>query len=184
MNNLLRYLSYNEYEMIKNEEDLYRKSYNLVMWLFKDKKDKNNELYIGHLLRVASKMKGVEGKVVALLHDLVEDVEYVTFLDLINIGIPGNVIEALKLVTKQPHRNDLSEEEKIHLYNTEIDNIINSNNSLAIALKYADMSDNFNKDRLSKLDEATKSWLNKKYSENIKKLEKRMENINDRYKIN
>ena len=175
MNNLTKYLSDEEFNYIYHEHDIYNKSMMLVEILFIDKVDKNNKPYLYHLLRVSSKMSTIEGKTAALLHDVVEDIEGVTFDDLIDIGIPNNIIEVLKLVTKKPHEDNLNREEKLLLYNDEIDNIIKSDNELAIELKYSDMSDNFNKNRLSELDETTREWLTRKYGNNIKKLEKRLE---------
>ena len=177
MNNILKHLQWrDEFDALKKEEDLYKKSLYLVKWLFENKTDKDDKPYINHLLRVSSKMTTLDGKVAALLHDVVEDIEGVTFDDLIDIGIPYNIIKVLKLVTKKPHENNLTKEEKLLLYNEEINNIIKSNNMLAIELKYSDMSDNYNKERLNKLDSTTREWLEKKYSNNIKKLEKRLEN--------
>lgn len=181
MNNLLRYLTDEEFNYVSSENDLYLKSLFLVEILFKDKVDKNNVPYITHLMRVSSKMTTLDGKVCGLLHDVVEDIEGVTFDDLKEIGIPDNIIEVLKLVTKKPHSEELSKEEKLELYNEEIDNIINSNNELAIELKYSDMSDNFDKDRLKLLSVEKQEWLTLKYENNIKKLEKVRRIENDRY---
>ena len=86
------------------------------------------------------------------------------------------IIEVLKLVTKKEHEKNISKSKKLELYNEEIDNIINSNNEIAIELKYSDMSDNFNKERLKLLDKDMQEWLTLKYGQNIKKLEKVREN--------
>ena len=180
-NNLLKYLSNSVFNNIKRETNLYKKSYDLVTILFKDKVDKNNIPYITHLIRVSSKMSTLEGRVAGLLHDVVEDIDGVTFEDLIDIGIPDNIIEVLKLVTKKEHEKNISKSKKLELYNEEIDNIINSNNEIAIELKYSDMSDNFNKERLKLLSEDKQKWLTLKYEKNIKKLEKVRRIENDRY---
>ena len=172
MNNLLKYLTDEEFNYICNENDIYLKSLFLVQILFKDKVDKNNIPYITHLTRVSSKMTTLEGKVSGLLHDVVEDIKGITFDDLKDIGIPEDIIEVLKLVTKKESSEKLSKLEKLRLYDEEIDNIINSKNRLAIDLKYSDMSDNFDKERLKMLSEDTQKWLTLKYEENIKKLEK------------
>jgi len=180
-NNLLKYLKEDEFKYVYNESDLYKKCLFLVSILFKDKVDQNNIPYITHLMRVSSKMTSLDGQVAALLHDVVEDIDDVTFYDLSDIGIPDNIIEVLKLVTKKPHREELTNEEKLELYNEEIDNIIKSNNKLAIELKYSDMSDNFDKERLKLLSHEKQKWLTLKYGENIKKLEKVKGDKNDRY---
>ncbi len=179
-NNLLKYLTEKEFNYIKNEKNLYKKSYCLANVLFKRIEDKCGLPYMGHLIRVSCDMSTFEGKVAGLLHDVVEDIEGVTFDDLIDIGIPLNIIEALKLVTKEPNDIKLSKREKLTLYNYEIDNIIKSNNKLAIELKYSDMKDNFNLDRLKMLDKEKIHWFKLKYGENIKKLEKVRDSY-DRY---
>ena len=56
MSNLLRYISYGDYLKIKECDDIYLKSSVLVRILFKDKKDKSGNPYLGHLFRVSSKM--------------------------------------------------------------------------------------------------------------------------------
>jgi len=180
MNNLLKYLTDEEFNYVCFEKDLYKKSLFLVEILFKNKVDKNNIPYITHLMRVSENMTTIDGKVCGLLHDVVEDIEGVTFKDLSDISIPDNIIEVLKLVTKKPHGEELSKEEKLELYNEEINNIINSNNELAQELKYSDMSDNFDKDRLKLLSVDKQEWLTLKYAGNIKKLEK-VRDKNDRY---
>lgn len=172
MSNLERYLGKETLEKIRECDDLYLKSAMLVRILFKDKTDKSGNPYIGHLLRVSNKMSTLEGKVLGLLHDTVEDIEFVTFEDLLDIGIPNTVIESLRLVTKDEVTEKLTKEEKLTLYNKEIDRIINSGNQLAIELKYSDMSDNYNPERLLLCDEEKRKWFTKKYSPNLKKLEK------------
>ena len=96
-------------EIVNNS---YKKSYDLVSILFKDKVDKNNKPYITHLIRVSSKMSTIEGRVAALLHDVVEDINGVTFNDLKDIGIPDNIIEVLKLVTKKEHEKNITKSKK------------------------------------------------------------------------
>jgi len=66
-------------------------------------------------------------------------------------------------------------EERLIRYNKEIDRIIESGNDLALELKIADMSDNYNDDRLKKLPLETIIWFNEKYAENLVKLKKERE---------
>ena len=156
-------------------KDLYSKSKILVVRLFEDRTDKNGKPYINHLLRVSNKMTTRDGKVVALLHDVVEDIGGVTFADLKDIGIPSHIIEALKLVTKKESSKELTKKEKLERYNQEIEHIIKSKNRLAIELKKIDMSDNFDIRRLNQLDEEKQEWLTQKYANNVVKLRKVME---------
>ena len=180
MNGLLKYFKDTELKLIKDTPDLLLKSKALVHILFSDKIDKAGKPYIEHLYRVSDKMTTLDGKVAGLLHDVVEDIDGVSFDDLIDIGIPLNIIEVLKLVTKEENIQILNKYEKLDKYNKEIDNIIISGNKLALELKIADMSDNFDPSRLQELSIEQQYWFNKKYGENLKKLRKVRDSY-DRY---
>ena len=171
MSVLYKYFTPEEIKQLNNC-DLYSRSKELVFKLFALKKDKAGKPYIDHLLRVSEMMTTIDGKIAGLLHDVVEDIEGVTFEDLFQFGVSDNIIEALKLVTKEKTDGNLTKEEKLQKYNREIDRIIESKNLLALELKIADMSDNYNPDRLEELDLETKKWFDEKYGENIKRLRK------------
>ena len=117
-------------------------------------------------------MTTTDGKIAALLHDVVEDIEGVTFEDLIEFGIPEHIIEVLKLVTKEKPDEILTPKQKLQKYNDEIERIIASKNLLALELKLADMSDNYNPSRLKELDTEKQKWFEEKYGQNIKRLRK------------
>lgn len=170
MNNLELYIDKESLNKIRKCDDLYLKSAVLVRILFKDKKDKAGEPYVGHLLRVSNKMTSIDGMIAGLLHDVVEDIPSIEFNDLLDIGIPEHIVETLRLVTKKPTIKKLSKVDKIRLYNEEIDNIIDSGDNLALELKIADMSDNYNPDRLNKLSIEQLVWFNEKYAKNLAKL--------------
>ena len=171
MNGLLKYFTHAELEQLK-ALDLYSRSKELVSKLFFHKKDKSRKPYVNHLLRVSEKMTSIDGKIAGLLHDVVEDIEGVTFDDLISFGVPEHIIEVLKLVTKEEINEPLSKKQKLQKYNEEIDRIIESRNPLALELKIADMSDNYDPNRLEELDEEKRNWFEQKYGENIKRLRK------------
>ena len=63
-------------------------------------KDKGENAYINHPLKVASMLDSEEEKVVALLHDVIEDSAY-TLEDLREVGIPKHLLEAIDLLTKK-----------------------------------------------------------------------------------
>lgn len=170
MNHLELYIDKDDLNKIKNCDDLYLKSAVLVWILFKDKKDKSGKPYLGHLYRVSNRMTTLDGMVAGLLHDVVEDIKDVTFDDLVEIGIPIHIIEVLKLVTKKTSGRVLTKQEKLTYYNQEIDAIIASHNDLALELKIADMSDNYNLDRKEGLTLEQLEWFNLKYAKNLEKL--------------
>ena len=176
---LLKYFTQEELDQLKTL-DLYSRSKELVSKLFFYKKDKSGKPYVEHLLRVSAKMTTIDGKIAGLLHDVVEDIEGVTFDDLISFGVPEHIIEVLKLVTKEKTNTPFTKEQKLQKYNQKIDRIIESKNLLALELKIADMNDNYDPNRLGELDEEKQKWFEQKYGENIKRLRKVREEY-DRY---
>ena len=63
--------------------------------------DKNGQPYILHPLRVMMGVESPAARMVAVLHDVVEDTS-VTFEDLAAEGFSGEILDALKLVTHKP----------------------------------------------------------------------------------
>ena len=103
-------------------------------------KDKSGEAYIFHPIRVMARCVTPEGKIVALLHDVVEDTP-VTFEELRAEGFAANVLAALELLT---HADDVSYEDYIQAI---------ASNPLATEAKLADLEDNSDIRRLQTIDE-------------------------------
>lgn len=181
-NNLLNYFSKEELLQLKKLDDLYAKAFVMTATVFKNKKDKGGEPYFNHLFRVSQKLDDEKEQVAGLLHDILEDTE-ITEDDLKNFGIPQDIIDIVKIVTKPiVDKTKLNEEERLKLYDEEINKIIATNNIHAIRLKYADMTDNFNPDRINKLPKEKQEWFNKKYGPQLVKLKTKKEgDYYDRY---
>ena len=178
MNNLLNYFTDKELKIITELNDIYIKSNIIVTELFKYKKDKAGHPYLWHLLRVSNSLELEIEKIAGLLHDVLEDTE-VTENDLLEVGIPKEIIEIVKIVTHDKiDKTDMTKEEKLELYNKEIDKVINSGNIHAIRLKQADMSDNYNKERLKELSQEKQQWFEEKYGKQLIKLQKVTEKEN------
>ena len=62
-------------------------------------KDKIGDPYIFHPIRVMQSMESINGKIVAILHDVVEDTDW-TFENLEQQGFPQTIINPLKNLTK------------------------------------------------------------------------------------
>lgn len=62
---------------------------------------KDGTPYIAHPIRVAIRCDSKQAKIVALLHDVVEDTD-VSFDDLRELGFTQEIIEAIDSVTKRP----------------------------------------------------------------------------------
>lgn len=169
-NHLLNYFSIEELKKICEIEDLYLKSKIIVYELFKNKVDKGGKPYIGHLLRVSDRLEGTIEKVAGLLHDTLEDTD-ITYDDLIDVGFTKEILDVVKIVTNiRCDKSKMTKEEKLLVYYKEIDRIINSGNIHAIRVKEADMSDNYDLNRLKSLSEEKQVWFHKKYGTQIKKL--------------
>lgn len=169
-NNLLNYFTKEQLEGLEKMEDLYARAFIIASIVFKNKKDKAGKPYFDHLFRVSLKLDEEIEQVAALLHDIIEDTE-VTFRDLLEIGFPIEILEIVNLVTKPNiDTSSMTKEEKLKLYSDEIDKIINSGNIHAIRLKRADMSDNYDLERLKELPQEKQEWFHEKYGKQLIKL--------------
>jgi len=100
----------------------------------KSQKDKSGEEYIRHPVAVSGYCKTERGRIAALLHDVIEDTA-VTAADLSSAGISGDVIEAVRCLTK-------GEDETLSDYLLRV-----SQNDIATEVKFADMRHNSDKSR-------------------------------------
>lgn len=118
--------------------DVIEKSLQIALKAYAGKKDKAGKTYILHPLRIMQSMETEEEMSVALLHDVIEDSEY-TAEDLLDKGIPANIVSAVSLLSKVDDEN----------YEQFIEKILS--NKLASKIKKADIEDNINILRLSEL---------------------------------
>lgn len=105
----------------------------------KGQKDKGGNDYILHPLRLMEAVERTDEKITAILHDILEDTCY-TAEDLWRLlNLPDEIIDALKLLTRRRGDNYMDYIKKL------------SRNPLAVAVKAADLRDNMNLERLSKV---------------------------------
>ncbi len=114
---------------------LTKKALKISFEAHKEQKDKSGLPYIAHPIHLAEQMTDEVTCCVALLHDVVEDTP-ITFEDLKKEGFPGEIIEALKLLT---HDHDVEYMD----YVKEI-----KKNPIARAVKLADLNHNSDITRL------------------------------------
>lgn len=133
---------------------LTKKALKLCFEAHKNQVDKTGLPYVFHPFHLAEQMKDEYSTVCALLHDVVEDTEY-TFEDLINMGFPNEVIEALKLLT---HADDVPYMDYVNALSV---------NPIAKAVKIADLTHNSDTSRLDVVDE----WALKREEKYKKALE-------------
>ena len=103
-------------------------------------KDKNGMPYILHPLRLMFQMKSFNEKMVAVLHDVVEDSDW-SLDDLKKEGFNGEVIKAVSLLTR---------EEK-DTYDEFVQKA--ASNPISKAVKIADITDNLDLSRIPKMTE-------------------------------
>lgn len=119
-------------------------------------KDKSGIPYVFHPFHVAEQMEDEDSAVVALLHDVVEDTP-ITFSDLEKEGFSGEILGALKLLTRK----------KGVSYQDYIKKI--KENPLATKVKLADLAHNRDTSRLDKMTKPDEERL-KRYEQAVKYL--------------
>lgn len=114
----------------------------LAAQLHKGQDDKAGGCYILHPLRVMLNpiIKTDEGRIVAVLHDTVEDCG-ITFRQFHDLGYSEAVIEALTFLTKLPG--------EMRDYDAFIERIRTGSSVIARKVKMADLQDNSNLSRFS-----------------------------------
>lgn len=106
----------------------------------KDQVDKSGIPYVFHPFHLAEQMTDEYTTVVALLHDVIEDTHY-TIDDLIEMGYPKPIIEALKLLTHDDNTPYMEYVGKI------------KENPIAKSVKLEDLKHNSDLTRLDNIDE-------------------------------
>ena len=119
-----------------------------------EQKDKAGNPYIDHPRRVAERLEaaGASAQAVAAgwLHDVLEDTP-TTAADLVAVGIPAEVIDAITAVTKRPGEPTEDYAARIRA------------SALGLQVKEADLADNCDPARMALLDENTRERLTSKY---------------------
>ena len=120
-------------------------------------KDRGGHDYIHHPIRVMHAMSNDQEKIVAILHDVVEDSDW-TFERLKEEGFEDSVIESLRCVTKYSEEEDYQEFIKRA-----------ATNKIATKVKMADIEDNLDLSRLGTLTEKDLTRI-EKYKKALKYL--------------
>ena len=120
-------------------------------------KDRGGHDYINHPIRVMHAMSNDQEKIVAILHDVVEDSDW-TFDRLKEEGFEDSVIQSLRCVTKYSEEEDYQEFIKRA-----------ATNKIATKVKMADIEDNLDLSRLGTLTEKDLTRI-EKYKKALKHL--------------
>ena len=112
-------------------------------------KDKGGKAYILHPISVMMRVETEEEKIVAILHDVVEDTDW-NFDELRKEGFSETVIEALETVTKYSEEED---------YDDFIQRSLK--NDIGRKVKIADLRENLDVTRIGELNEKDIERINK-----------------------
>ncbi|WP_297523096.1 GTP pyrophosphokinase [uncultured Clostridium sp.] len=134
--------------------------------IFSHIKDKGENLYINHLRSVAKDVDAPKEKIVAMLHDLLEDTDYIESY-LIKIGVPKELRDAVKSLTRIQTQS----------YKDYINNICINEKSFVLRVKLADLKNNMDISRISNPTKEDKERIRKRYMPAYTQIEKRLEQI-------
>lgn len=115
--------------------------------------DKAGFPYIFHPLRVMENVNGIQQKMAAVLHDTIEDTP-LSIDDLRARGCPPAVIGAVEVLTKRAGED----------HDRYLQRVVESGNSIAIPVKWADIMDNSDPRRLQYLPVEDQQRLSVKYA--------------------
>lgn len=121
--------------MTADMENILQKAIEIATAAHEGQTDSAGKPYIGHITRVMQAGRTIEERMTGVLHDIVEDTHW-TFTDLLREGIPANVVDAVRCLTKLENES----------YEHFIERV--KTNPVAIAVKLNDLRDNMDITRL------------------------------------
>lgn len=140
---------YDEYVELTEEEYFLELARQLAKEYHKGQVDKAGvDYFSGHITSVVNGVSTVEEKIVAYLHDTLEDTE-LSYLDLMVLGFSDKVINGVIFITKD--KKESYEDYLKHVKSHE----------LARAVKLSDLTNNMDLSRLKEITEVDKRRLEK-----------------------
>lgn len=143
--------------------ELFEAALGIAVEAHRGQVDKGGEPYVTHPIRVAFKCRSADAKVVALLHDVLEDGGSVWTAEALGMaGIPARLVRTVLVLTK-------AEGESYDEYLGRV-----ALNPLAVEVKLADLEDNMDVRRLGgrltpndamRLDRYVRAWALLKWKE-------------------
>ena len=129
-------------------DELLERAIKLAQKYHKGQFDKGGNPYIEHLLRVMEGVESINEKVLAVLHDVLEDCD-VSRDKLINDGIPEYLVEKLEVLCKGKNEKYFDYIDRIKV------------DQLTINVKLSDLEDNMNLKRLKEVTDKDMKRLEK-----------------------
>ncbi len=163
---LKEYLLDEKYDELRKSDDLIYKALELSTILFKGSVDKGGHPYALHLLYVYSNVNTKEEKVIALLHDVMED-KKVTKEELLDIGFPLKIVNDVAVLTRV----------KPMEYTDYIDNIIKNGSKEALNVKLADLENNIDLTRIKNPSVKDYERVEKRYIPSHEKILNRLKEM-------
>lgn len=165
---LKNYFDEDKFEKIKNTDNLIYKALEIVTTLFENDTDKGGHPYMLHIMYVYKHVSSFDEKVIALLHDVIEDKD-VSKEDLLEVGFPSYIVDDVVILTRV----------KPTEYKDYIDNIIENGSVRALHVKLADVENNLDISRIKNPSMSDYERLEKRYMPTHEKLMNRLEEINN-----
>lgn len=163
---LKEYLTDEKYEELKMSNNSIYKALELSLILFKNDTDKGGFPYLLHLFYVYRNVNTIDEKIVALLHDVIED-KKVTKEDLLDIGFDKKIVDDVII---------LSRDKKI-TYFEYIDNLIKNASKEALVVKMADLENNMDLSRIKEPTVYDYERVEKRYTPSYEKIRNRLEEM-------
>jgi (p)ppGpp synthase/HD superfamily hydrolase len=130
------------------QEQLLERAVELAVAAHVGQRDRQGQPYITHPLRVMARVQGTREKIVAILHDVVEDTAW-TLEQLREAGFPADIVHAVDCVTKR-------EGEVYEDFVTR-----SASDPTALRVKLADLEDNMDVRRLNEVTPKDMERLNR-----------------------
>ena len=165
---LKNYFDEDKFEEIKNTDNLIYKALEIVTILFENDTDKGGHPYMLHIMYVYKHVSSLDEKVIALLHDVIEDKD-VSKEDLLEVGFPKFIVDDVVMLTRVKPTD----------YKDYIDNIIKNGSIRALHVKLADVENNLDISRIKNPSMSDYERLEKRYMPTHEKIMNRLEEINN-----
>ncbi len=156
---------------ILNKKNEYEKAEILVHELFKNKVDKGGNRYLVHLYTVSSKGINDLEKIAGLLHDVIEDIDFVDEEYLLKLGFSKEVVQIVSIITKRENES----------YNDYINRLIQSDNLNVLHIKKADLEHNMNLERINNPTIKDRERNRVKYQPNYQKIMNKIKEMENDY---
>ena len=163
---LKKYFDEDKYEEIKKSDNLIYKALEIVTTLFENDTDKGKMPYMLHIEYVYRHVSSMDEKIVALLHDVIED-KKVTEKDLLDVGFPKKIVDDVVILTRV----------KPIYYNDYIENLLKNGSPEALRVKLADVENNMDLTRIQNPTVKDVERVKKRYIPTHEKIMNRLKEI-------